>query len=270
MVSAVLAAAVLLGSAQSNCAATTVRYQASKFPGLSNAPWVVAQPASAGLIAALVSYPASLRDPRVNRSDELVLWRLGAAIAWYRPGTLRARRLDGRGSFSTPLDSGGQSQLRFPSSGCWRLTLWNTSGFGSKIAYVVARVVDLPKKLACGATPVESDWARARPRSSRIRGGWGPWLTPAGGALLYTHGHGAGLNMKVPWWVGGKAGQTLALDGMRLDATGSFHQDFPMAVSPTGVYPSIVDIPAAGCWLLRLRTARLAGVIVVRAVDAHG
>ena len=270
MVSAVLAAAVMLGSAQSNCAATSVRYQASKFPGLSDTPWVVAQPASAGLLGALVSYPSSLRDPRVNRSDGIVLWRLGAVIAWNRPGTLRARRLDGPGSFSTPLDNGGQTQLRFPSAGCWRLTLWNNSGFGSKIASVVARVVDLPKKLGCGATPVESDWARARPRSSGIRGGWGPWLTPAGGALLYTHGHGAGLNMKVPWWVSGKAGQTLTLDGLRLDTAGSFRQEFPMAVSPKGVFPSIVDVPAAGCWLLRLRTARLAGVIVVRAVDDRG
>ena len=270
MVSAVLAAAVLLGSAHGSCAATTVRYQSSKFPTLGDVPWVQGQPASSGLIGALVSYPSSLRDPRVNRSDGLVLWRLGAEIAWYRPGTLRARRLDGRGSFSAPLEGGGRTQLRFPSTGCWRLTLWNNSGFGSKIASVVARVVELPQKLGCGATPVEGDWARARPRSSGIRGGWGPWLTPSGGLLLYTHAHGAGLNMKVPWWVSGKAGQTLTLDGERLDSAGSFHQEFPMALSPHGVFPSIVDVPAPGCWLLRLRTAKLAGVVVVRAVDARG
>jgi len=54
-----LAAAVLLGSAQSNCAATTVRYQASKFPSLGNTPWVVVQPASAGLIGAVVSSGAA-------------------------------------------------------------------------------------------------------------------------------------------------------------------------------------------------------------------
>jgi hypothetical protein len=34
-----------------------------------------------------------------------------------------------------------------------------------------------------------------------------------------------------------------------------------------GLYPSIVDVPAAGCWLLRLRTGRLSGAIVVRAID---
>jgi hypothetical protein len=36
------------------------------------------------------------------------------------------------------------------------------------------------------------------------------------------------------------------------------------------VYPSTVDVPAPGCWLFRLRTGRLAGAIVVRAIDFHG
>jgi hypothetical protein len=231
---------------------------------------VLGRPASADLIGALVRYPASLRDPRVNRSDGLVLWRLGAEIAWYRLGTLRAQRLDGRGSFSVREDGGGRTQLRFPSTGCWRLTLWNNSGFGSKIASVVARVMDVPKKLGCAATPIDGNWARARPRSSGIRGGWGPWLTPSGGLQLYTHGHGGGLNMKVPWWVNGKGGESLSLDGLRLDAAGTFHQEFAMAESPQGVFPSIVDVPAPGCWLLRLRTAGLAGALVVRAVDDRG
>ena len=53
-------------------------------------------------------------------------------------------------------------------------------------------------------------------------------------------------------------------------AAGAFRQLFQIAGSPDGVYPSIVDVPAAGCWLLRLRTAQLAGVLVVRAVNAHG
>ncbi len=76
-------------------------------------------------------------------------------------------------------------------------------------------------------------------------------------------------NMKVPWWVDNGAGN-LELVGTRLDAAGRFSQVFPMAWSPPGVYPSIVDIPAAGCWLLRLRTGKLAGVLVVRAIDARG
>lgn len=259
MVSALLAAAVL----QSGCAATPVRYQPSKFPGLSDTPWVVGQPASAGLLGALVTYQATLRDPRVNRTDGLVLWRIGASIAWNRPGTLRARRLDGPGSFRV----GNSSALRFPSAGCWRLTLRNNSGFGSKIASVVAHVVDPAKSLRCGATVLENGWAKARPRSSGIRGGW-PWIT-AGPARLTTHGHDGDRNMKVPWFIE-HGGPALELVGTRLDGQGSFHQVFTEALSPKGVYPSIVDIPAAGCWALRLRSGSHAGVIVVRAVDARG
>lgn len=267
MLSAVLAAAALFGSAQTGCAATVVRYEPSKVPGRSDMPWVVGRPAAAGLLGAVVSYPRSLRDPRVNRPDGLVLWRLGGEIAWNRPGTLRARRLDGRGSFATPLEGDGRSMLRFPAAGCWRLTLWNNSGFGSKIASVVARVIEVPKRLRCGATVLENGWAIARPRSSGIKGGW-PWIT-VGPAQLTTHGHDGDKNMKVPWWIK-NGGPSLELVGTRLDTVGSFRQAFPEALSPKGVYPSIVDIPAAGCWLLRLRTGRLAGVLVVRAVDAPG
>ena len=263
MVSAVLAAAVL----HAGCAATPVHYQASKFPGLSDMPWVVAQPQSAGLLGALVRYPGSLRDPRVNRSDGLVLWRLGATIAWNQPGTLRVQRLDGAGAFRVQLDPDGTSMLSLPHAGCWRLTLWNNSGFGSKIASVVARVVDVPKRLGCGATLLKNGWAYARPRSSGIKGGW-PWIT-VGPARLATHGHDGPNNMKVPWWID-RGGPSLEIAGMRLDARGSFRQEFPEAGSPKGVYPSNVDIPAAGCWLLRLRTGSLAGVVVVRAYNGRG
>ena len=262
MLSAVLAAAVL----HAGCAATAVQYQASKFPGLSDMPWVVAQPQSAGLLAALVTYPESLRDPRVNRTDGLVLWRLGATVAWNQPGRIRAGRLDGRGSFSTPVEPGGTTMLRFPSTGCWRLTLWNISGFGRKVASVTARVVDVPRNLGCGATVLRNGWAYARPRSSGIRGAW-PWIT-AGPARLATHGHDGPNNMKVPWWID-RGGPALELVGTRLDARGSFRQEFTEPLSPKGVYPSNVDIPAAGCWLLRLRTGRLAGVIVVRAYNGR-
>jgi hypothetical protein len=75
--------------------------------------------------------------------------------------------------------------------------------------------------------------------------------------------------MKIPWRVA-NGGGSLELLGTRLDAAGTFRQVFQIADSPDRVYPSIVDIPAAGCWLLLLRTGKLAGVIVVRAVDARG
>jgi hypothetical protein len=251
---------------QSSCAAATVRFQPANHPTLHDVPWVMARPAKRGVLGLIVSYPQMLRDRRVNRSDGLTLWKTGARIVWAGASsakTVVGHRLDARGSFRlrlTPSTDGLVSEPRFPSVGCWRLTV----GGGATVA---VRVVSRPRMLGCDSTPLKEEGAFARPLSSGIRGGWGPWRTSAGGALIYTHGHGAGLNMKVPWWVNGERGQSLNLSGSRLDAEGSFAQEFPMASSPAGVFPSTVDVPAAGCWLFRLRTGRLAGVLVVRAVD---
>jgi hypothetical protein len=92
---------------------------------------------------------------------------------------------------------------------------------------------------------------------------------------LTTHGHDGDRNMKVPWWIHRNWGSTLALSGTRLDGKGSFRQEFIGATEHDGaqdemVFPSIVDVPAAGCWLFRLSSARLAGVLVVRAINARG
>jgi hypothetical protein len=76
--------------------------------------------------------------------------------------------------------------------------------------------------------------------------------------------------MKVLWQVRRNWGTSLELLGTRLDAEGSFRQEFPMAYSPESYFPSTVDVPAAGCWSFTLRTGSLAGVLVVRAVDAPG
>jgi hypothetical protein len=265
MVSALVAVAAILGSAQSDCPATMVRYQPAKHPTYWNTPWVLARPQEPGIVGFLPTYWESLRDSRVNRRSGLVVWTSDTKIVWTRSGSGSARRLDGRGSFRFATTADAVVELRFPSAGCWRLTVATPQGTAS----LVARVVRSPTKSRCDATPLESGHAYARPRSSGIRGGWGPWRTAKGGALLYTHGHhvAGGMNMKVLWRVAGDArdaGDSLELVGTRLDASGSFRQEFVYA---PGLYPSIVDVPAAGCWLLRLRTGRLAGVIVVRAVD---
>jgi hypothetical protein len=239
-----------------------VRWQPAKSPTYHDTPWVLAEPQAPALIGFIVSFGKSMRDLRVNSADGLVLWRTGSRIAWNTSGALVAKRLDGRGS----IRADSASELRFPSAGCWRLTVRRDSA----TAAVVARVIDRPKKLGCGATRQQDRYLYARPRSSGIRGGWGGWATPEGGALLFTHGHAGNMNMKVPWWVRRNGGPSLELAGTRLDAQGSFRQEFPAALSPPDVYPSTVDVPAPGCWLLRLRTAQLAGVVVVRAVDYHG
>jgi hypothetical protein len=263
VVSAFLAAAALIGAAPSACPATTVRYERAKHPTLWNTPWVLGRPTTAAVAGFLISYQGSLRDGRVNRSDGLVLWTSGARIFWTVGGTMRATRIDGRGSFGVKLtrtSAGFRSEPRFPSSGCWRLTVRNAS--------IVARVVVQPTTFICEPTRLSGTGkAFVRPRSSGIYGGW-TWQTAENGALMYTHGVGPGdLNAKVPWFVRRNWGSSLELVGTRLDAAGSFRQEFPMAFSPRGVFPSIVDVPAAGCWLFRLRTGRLAGVLVVRAID---
>jgi hypothetical protein len=248
-----------------------VSYQPAKHPTLGEVPWVLARPQGPAILGFLPDYARSLRDGRVNRSDGLVLWRTGGRIIWNVSGTLSAQRLDGRRSFRIGLtgsSDGAVAEPRFPTAGCWRLSFRS----GTKAAAIVARVIPRPAKLRCNATLLESGAAYARPRSSGIRGLW-PWQS-SGAASLTTHGHDGDRNMKVPWWVRRGWGGSLSLLGTRLDAPGSFRQEFPNATydgsqGQGGVFPSIVDVPAAGCWVLRLRTAQLAGVVVTRAVDAR-
>jgi len=232
---------------------------------------VLARPEKAAVLGFLVSYQGTLRDGRINDSDGLVLWRTGKKIVWKVPvgrPTLVAKRLDGPGSFRVRLAAGPDgfvSAPRFPAAGCWRLTLGPAS--------VVARVVARPARLGCDATPaVDQGLTVARPRSSGIAGGFG-WRTDGGRLLLYTHGIGPGdVAAKVLWW-SRKEGGLLRLTGTRLDGNGLFRQELQEAgvtSHPAGYripFPSIVDVPAPGCWLLRLRTRTQAGVLVVIARD---
>ena len=79
---------------------------------------------------------------------------------------------------------------------------------------------------------------------------------------------------KVPWWIRRGWGVRLHLTGVRLDGSGQFSQAFVQAGDPSGrpdgyraIFPSIVRVPSAGCWLFRLRTGRVAGILVVRAIE---
>jgi hypothetical protein len=49
----------------------------------------------------------------------------------------------------------------------------------------------------------------------------------------------------------------LTIQGDQLDGKGRFEQDFLAAHSADRVlYPSIVDVPSAGCWRLTVRNGR--------------
>jgi hypothetical protein len=261
-VAAALAAIALAASghgAASGCVATPVNYVPAKHPTLGGQPWVLARPQTAGVIGFIPGYWRTLRDGRVNGTDGLVLWRTGERIVWTAQGVVAARRLDGPGTFRTASGA----PLRFPTTGCWRLTL---GGAG-----VVARVVDRPERLGCDATVAPTTTLTAvRPRPAGIAGGFS-WRTDDGRLLLYTHGIGPGdMSAKVPWWTRRGHG-ALRLTGTRLDASGVFRQTFNEAGTAQyapgyhAVFPSIVDVPAPGCWLLRLRVETYAGVLVVQA-----
>lgn len=259
---------------ESACHATTVRYGPVKQPGLGDVPWLLAAPQARGVIASLVSYRVTSRDGRVNRSAGAVIWTRGEELVWSHPtpdspATLIARQLDGSSSFAPELRAEGpllHAAPRFPAPGCWRLTLLN----GSIRASVVVRVVEPPARLGCDATPVNRNGLTpVTPASSGIGAGWS-WFTDGGRALLYTGGRTpGGGNTKVPWWVRRGWAPTLSLSGRRLDGADEFRQSFPMALSPEGVFPSIIDVPTAGCWLLTARTGALAGILVARVVAAR-
>src|SRR5919199_4812676 len=128
--------------AASGCSASIVRHFPVKIPGLSELPWLLAKPRAVGLPVSLVTYLSTLHDSRVNASPGAVLWTRGEKIAWTRPNdaaaaVLTGQRLDGAGSFTLALEPSETvffATLRFPSAGCWKLTL---RGGGTSSSVVV-------------------------------------------------------------------------------------------------------------------------------------
>ncbi len=88
--------------------------------------------------------------------------------------------------------------------------------------------------------------------------------------LIYTDGElpGGGAT-KILWVVKPLSSSQVSISGRRLDGAGTFAQRFRSASSPDGtVFPSIVDVPSAGCWLLTVRSGRVTGRFAVVAADA--
>jgi hypothetical protein len=263
-----LAAAALLG-----CPATTVHYS-------TEVPWV-----RSGVVTGRVfAYGGrTLMDGRVNGSDGLVLYTHGRTLSgttkilWVvrkRFGatlTLRATRLDGPGTFTRRFAHGGgqfPSIVDIPTAGCWRLSLRT----GKARATVVAQAVGVPAESFCEASPVFRD-GRTRmpttPRSNGIEAALFVSTVPgADRALIYAGGRAPeGWSTKFLWWSPVRGG-SVVLNGLRLDAVGSFRQSFNAAAADDGtiVYPSIVEIPSAGCWAVRVTIGPRTGLAVFDAV----
>jgi hypothetical protein len=82
--------------------------------------------------------------------------------------------------------------------------------------------------------------------------------------VIYTHGGTSTFSTKI-LWAPAHPGSRATLSGKRLDGAGTFKQRLGPASG--GLFPSIVSVPAAGCWKLTLRTGKSRATIVVSAVD---
>jgi len=264
------------------CAATVVHYTATRV----GTPWLAAGRAFAGHV---FYYSAIAGDGRVNQSDGLVAYAgVPGKVLWVprsprRAGAtlvVTARRLDGDGRFTERLRAvpGRQfpSQLTIPDAGCWRLALRS----GRLGAFVVVRAVAPPSAPPCDPTPVfrtvphpkfgQVTWLQATPRTDGIAAmRFVGTLPGADAAVIYAGGLApGGWATKFLWW-SPHPGTSLTLAGRRVDGIpGRFAQRFGLATADDGttVFPSIVNIPSAGCWAVTLRTGRTAGLVVFQAV----
>jgi hypothetical protein len=273
------------------CAATTVHYGATRlgFPHV-DAP---------GVVGNLLYYTgATLMDGRVNGSDGLVIYtggqngNLATKILWtIRKGAGRVlrisgRRLDGSGSFRERWRGvpgrNFPSIVRVPSAGCWQLSIVS----GRIRASVVLQAVEPPTMALCDAAPVYRraphprfgaiTWLPATPRSAGVAAvgfvtvfpDQDKAVIPAGGRFP------GGPSTKFLWWTP-RPGPSLTILGRRLDAPGRFRAVFTTAAGDIGnqrsqtIFPSIIDVPHAGCWSLTLRTGRSAGLVVFQVVPPN-
>lgn len=141
----------------------------------------------------------------------------------------------------------------------------------------------------CAATPVHTTpfprrdlggipWLAATPASSGITAHLFYRRPAARGAAAELHTGGKmpnGDNTKILWVVDNPKANVLGpltIYGSNLTGQGTMRQVVPRALSATD-FPSILTIPAPGCWLLELVSksetatgATVAGAVVIRAV----
>jgi hypothetical protein len=125
------------------------------------------------------------------------------------------------------------------------------------------------------ATPPDSSapyipWIHAGPVVGYLfyYGADGPWKTRADRVLISTRGQVSGGGVtKILWRVRGGS-KAIRIVGKRLDAAGSFRQQFPATPSGGGAFfPSIVNVPTSGCWRVTVSSANRVGRFAFWAVE---
>ncbi|MGH2406448.1 MAG: hypothetical protein ACRDF7_00020 [Candidatus Limnocylindrales bacterium] len=105
-----------------------------------------------------------------------------------------------------------------------------------------------------------NSWAPATPADAGIVAYF--WSPPPD--LVFAHGPNDGT--KVLWISHGQQAERLTIVAHPLDASSPVVRfDFPAALSPSGNYPSGIDLPSPGCWRLELTlgTARATMDLIV-------
>lgn len=282
-------ASFIVGAAlASGCPAAPVQHGVNVQSPIDVAPWVASGRGVTRLVGRLdAGYLGTLGDRRVRDAEGLVLYAgRQYKIAWLprqSSGTgaflsIAGTRLGEPGSFSSrnrqAISRFYPSTLTVPAAGCWRVRL----GTGRLRWTIHLLVIEPPSGPRCESSPVGmgpnpvdpgviGGWVAASPASSRING----TLTIPGveGAAIYAGGHWPdGTNTKVLWRTAGIA-DGLRIAGIRLDGAETLRLTLPSRTVPAGIYPSMVNVPVPGCWLLTLRGGGRGGVIVVSALSAR-
>ena len=117
-------------------------------------------------------------------------------------------------------------------------------------------------------------WIAAGARGRKVIGHlfyYGQSLREQSGSrlMIYTGGElPGGGSTKVLWIVRPLSSSRVVISGRQLDGPGTFEQQLRAASSTSGpVFPSIVDVPSAGCWSVTVRNGRVAGRFAVVAID---
>ncbi len=119
-----------------------------------------------------------------------------------------------------------------------------------------------------GSDPVGIPWAQADPASSGITAFL--FYASSNGPFLHTGGQFPnGTNDKILWVIENpQATNAVDISGKALsNPQQAFDQTFPVADSPADNYPSIIDIPAPGCWQVTITSGPVTGTMTVWVVD---